>query len=268
LYKENKAIEMRVHPSIVAIALLAGCHPSSNAGNTTVAANESHPAETGGHGVPAPDPGATMSLGQLDLGKDKDSYNRTVDLAQEALGTLGGSSAGVRQTTVGASSGKRAFTARALASTLPPVGSGNGAERVTRQEVELDPPSSADWIARSRIVYAGAPAIDVYLYDTPVVAANTAPDDAATMLEVKASKLVDTPIGVAARTGSKGEGPAFWCMALPVSVSRDGVCAMTANGTKRLLMTTYARRNDNEPAVNPEAVRRLFATLRIMYAKR
>jgi hypothetical protein len=84
------------------------------------------------------------------------------------------------------------------------VGSGNGAERVTRQEVELDPPSSADWIARSRIVYAGAPAIDVYLYDTPVVAANTAPDDAATMLEVKASKLVDTPIGVAARTAARG----------------------------------------------------------------
>lgn len=259
---------MRAHGSIVAIALLAGCHPSSNAGNTTVAAHESRPGDAGRHVVPATDPGVTMSLGQLDLSKDKDSYKRTVDLATEALGTLGGSSGGVRQTTVGMSNEERAFTARALASTLPPVGSGNGAERVTRQEVELDPPGSADWIARSRIVYAGAPAIDVYLYDTPVVAANTAPDDAATMLEVKADKLVDTPIGVVARTGSKGEGPAFWCMALPVSVSQDGVCAMTANGTKRLLMTTYARRNDNEPAVNPEAVRRLFATLRIMYAKR
>ena len=259
---------MRAHVSIVAIALLAGCHPSSNAGNTTAAANESPSDDAGRHGVPARAPGVTMSLGQLDLSKDKDSYNRTVDLAKEALGTLGGSSGGVRPATVGPSNGERAFAARALSSSLPPVGSGNGAERVARQEVELDPPSSADWIARSRIVYAGAPAIDVYLYDTPVVAANTAPDDAATMLEVKASKLVDIPNGVAARTGSKGEGPAFWCMALPVSVSREGVCAMTANSTKRLLMTSYARRSDNEPVVNPEAISRLFATLRIMYAKR
>ena len=259
---------MKAHPSIAAIALLAGCHPSSNAGNTTVAAHESRSDGAGRHVVPARDPGATMSLGQLDLSKDKDSYNRTVDLAKEALGTPGGSSGGVRQTTVGASNGERAFTAQALTNSLPPVGSGNGAERVTRQEVELDPPGSAAWIARSRIVYAGAPAIDVYLYDTPVVAANTDPGDAATMLEVKASKLVDIPNGIAARTGSKGEGPAFWCMALPVSVSQDGVCAMTANSTKRLLMTTYARRSDNEPVVNAEAISRLFATLRIMYAKR
>ncbi|BAV65340.1 hypothetical protein [Sphingobium cloacae] len=258
---------MKVYLSLMAIALLGGCNSTSDADNGHSSGNGSS-AEAQPKDVPASNSHPEMSLRDFNLSNDMDSYNRTVELAKDALGTLGGSSGGVRQANVRASDEERTFTARALASTLPPVGSGNGAERVTRQEVELDPPAEADWIARSRIVYAGARSIDVYLFDAPVVAANSNPDDAATMLEVKADKLVDTPVGVVARTGSKGEGPAFWCMALPISISRDGVCAMTANGTKRLLMTTYARRSDNEPVVNPEAVSRLFATLRVMYAKR
>lgn len=257
---------MKVQLALITLALLSGCDRPSDPPNATAQVEESGRLQDAMRGSETND----ALEDRFDAQTDTDSYNRSVELAKDALvlGNLAGAKAGVRQESPGMSEGERAFTARALSSTLPPVGSGSGSERVVQHEVNLDPPQDADWIARSRVVYAGARPIDVYLFDQPVVPANTVAEDAATMLARKSDRLIDMPIGELARTSGTGKGPATWCVAFPIKVSREGICTMTANSTKRLLLTTYVRRDDNEPVANPEAVQRLFGMLRRMYAKR
>ncbi len=256
---------MKMRLALLTIALLSGCNRPSDSSNTaTQVEGENRSQET-----TEPFAATNALAGGFDARADIGSYNRTVELAKDALalGNLSGAS-GVKQETPGMSEGERSFTARALASTLPPIGSGNGPERVVQHEVNLDPPQDAKWIARSRVVYAGARPIDVYLFDDPVVPANAVPEDAASMLAWKSNRLIDMPIGELARTSSTGKGPAAWCIAFPIKVSHEGICTMTANSTKRLLLTTYIRRDDSEPVANREALGRLFDALRAMYAKR
>ncbi len=46
------------------------------------------------------------------------------------------------------------------------------------------------------------------------------------------------------------------------------VTGVGKRAVKRLLLTTYIRRDDSEPVANREALGRLFDALRAMYAKR
>lgn len=185
--------------------------------------------------------------------KTGSAFDRVNEIANEALQLTTSSEPAPAPTP------ERIQAAGGVAKLLPPIGSGDGAEKVTQYEVNIDPPAGAPYVARATISFAGDRPVTLYVLKKPIVQRGAPDQDGANTAGQIITDIVGLSTGETARTSTAGGNPTIACIAKPIAKDRNATCSVSLPGIPILLTGTYSRRNDSDPAFDRATHSRLVA---------